>query len=190
MTRPSLPGPFGRPLEGGSREKELRAINVIRTARQGELARALEAVGQQALADIDEDIWSRIEKSVKADLSWMHTREELGAQVAPLAEAPSLVLARGPLETRLRKAQKGRGPGPTGLTYEHLQLALRYASTWDSYVKHAEAMVNHELPDRYYHWLTYVPLVPHMEPSGAIWPRGGPETARRNINSAVLEQQE
>ena len=102
--------------------------------------------------------------------------------VGRLAEYPDLVVDPDALERRLRQARRGRGPGPTGLAYEHLQLSLRYLSTWASYVRYAESMVNGQLPDRYYYWLTFVPLVAQRKPHGAIRPRGGSETARRNIN--------
>ena len=121
--------------------EELKAINIIKATRRRELTRALE--------DITEVVWRKIEKFVKTDSSWMQSREESESQVAPLADAHPPILARGPVETRLCKAQKGRGPSPTGLAYEHLQLALRYATTWDSYVSFAEAMGDRERAGRY-----------------------------------------
>ena len=145
-------------------------------------------MGQQALADIDEEVWTKVGALVRTTTDWGHTEGELRQMVGRLAEYPDLVVDPDALERRLRQARRGRGPGPTGLAYEHLQLSLRYLSTWASYVRYAESMVNGQLPDRYYYWLTFVPLVAQRKPNGAIRPRRGPETARRNINSAMLEQ--
>ena len=52
-------GRLGPPPRGGDKEKEDQAKAVVRLARQGELQRALEKLGQQALADIDEEVWTK-----------------------------------------------------------------------------------------------------------------------------------
>jgi hypothetical protein len=137
-------------------QKTEQADEAMRLARMGELKRSMEKTWEEALAEITPEVWEKLGRLLLTsdEQHGPHTQEILYTKVKVLLEEEDLILNSKCLEKRLRTAPKGKGPGPTGLCYEHLQMSLRYYNTWDRYVQYANHMDHNKRPSRNYHWLT------------------------------------